>query len=383
VRKLEHKVTLSVGIYSIEGWLTYDILNDMMSPADAFSMSVGPVTPELWRALERDAEVQVFLDDTRILSGFLDRRQGSSSKQSGSQVSISGRDRGGRLLDERMPLIGFAGLGIADLAKLCAGPWVESVALSNATNRRLVAGKGAKMGRISAEPAIDVRPRTEGEKPRKVRPGETRWQVLSQFLEEGKLLAWLSADGKTLVVGQPNYSQEPTFQFFHAAPGSRRGGDSNVESFEVSDDVSERYSRIICIADSTDTDGETIRCKGETSNGPGVDGIGKDFTHPKVMIVTDSDVRTNRMATVRAEREMAERDSAGHEVRIVVKGHGQLVAGAQRPTLYAFDTMARVESEDFEIKGDYLITSTRFTMSKDAGPVTELRLVPKGTVLSS
>lgn len=415
MRRLEHKVTIVSGVYSIEGWQTYDITNDMLSPADAFSLAVGPTTPELWRALAKDSEVQVFLDDTRILTGFIDRRAGSSSKRTGSSISISGRDRGGRLVDERMPLISFGGLGIADLAKRCADPWIPNVALSNATNRRLISGGGA-VGRVSGEPLVDVNlsngqsvtvPRSvagakstgnkaqdeailllsqdakRAEARRKVRPGESRWQVLAHFLEEAKLLAWSSADGKTLIVGQPNYQQEPTFTFFHPGPGSIRADESNVESLEVVDDCGEMYSKIICLSETHDDfDDAVTRVSGEAVDGPGPDGTGKHLQHPKVLIVTDNDVKTRKQAIARAERELAERAAAGHELVITVRGHGQRRAGAARPTLYAFDLMARVESEEFEIKGDYLITRVRFSCSKEQGPTTELRLVPKGTVLT-
>lgn len=389
MRKLENSVAVVVGPYHIEDWLSYEIVNDMLSPADSFELTAGPFTNDLYRALLPDSEVQVFLDDTRILTGLIDERRSTSSKGQGTQLVVRGRDRGGRLLDERCPLFSLVGLGILDLAKKCTDPWVTNVTASNATNRRLIAGgAAARMGRISKEPAIEViRESTNifghgSDHRRKVRPGESRWQVLAHFLEETKLLAWPTADGSTLVVGQPNYNQEPTFHFVHAKPQSQRAADSNVESIEVVDNFGERYSRIICMADDVEPGGGAVRhYKGEVFDGVGPDGEGRNFIHPKVMIIHDSDVKSNAMAQARAEREMAERDGAGHELVVTVRGHSQVIAGGKTPTLYAFDTIARVTSEDFGIDADYLITRTRFTLKKDSGPVTELHLVPKGTTL--
>jgi prophage tail gpP-like protein len=392
VTAFRHNVKIVAGASTIEGWQSYDITHDMLNPADSFSLSAGPYTQAKANALRPDTRVRIYVDDVLQLDGFTGQRRAGVSRRGGGVLTVSGRDRGGRLVDESAPIVSFAGLGIADLALKMATPWVERVELSNASNRRLIAG-GAKVktGRVSAEPAIDRSPRAE----RKVRPGETRWQVLQHFLQEGKLLAWLSADGAALVVGKPNYDQEPTFRFVEAPVGSQNRHRANFESIEVSDSVEELYSRITCsatwhesyftanAAGNAVTFEETHRYRGVANDGPGADGIGNRFQYPKTCVLVDQDVRSSAAARTRAEREMADLGSDAHALTITVKGHGQLAAGAVKPTLFACDTMARVRSETLGIDGDYLITRVRFTADKPGGEVTELALVPKGVELSA
>jgi prophage tail gpP-like protein len=300
-------------------------------------------------------------------------------------ITISGRDRAGRLVDESMELIAFKGLGLQELAQKIVGPWFSRIDLSNATNRALVMGKarGAKGGRAYKEPNIPRSARAY----RKVEPGETRWGVLEYFLREMELLAWPSADGKALIIGKPNYDQEPTFKFFHPRAGSRRAAEGNCVSFSLRQSVGERYSQVIAVganAGGIVNYGEkTVKRRGVASNGPGLYGIGADFTHRKVLLLSDDAVKDDAQALVRAARELAERDAQGYEITVQVAGHAQEVAGGRAPTLYACDTMAHVESEVFGVRGLFLVTSVRFKRDRQQGEVTEIRLVPKGTALKA
>lgn len=385
----EHRVTVRSGGVVIENWNSYDVTCDMLNAADQFRLSLGPADAvgdefgEVWAAVAPDADVQILLDDVVIVSGFIDERTGTSSV-GGDTITVSGRDRCGRLLDETMPLIGFRGLSIEDLAlKICA-PWLSKISFSNAENRAVVIGRGrgAKGGRVYKEPhTIGKRkPRSY----RKVEPGETRWGVLSYFMHENDFLAWGAADGKSLIIGEPNYDQEPTFSFFHAAAGSTREALGNCASFTVHDSVAERYSEIIALGSNAGTARDyaekVVHRKGVARNGPKPDGTGKDFRFRKVLLLSDDDIRNDAQANTRAAREMAERDASGHEITITAYGHGQQLPGARAPSLFACDTMAFVESEVFGIRGAYLITSVQFRRSREEC-TTEIRLVPKGTLL--
>ncbi len=386
----QHKVTIRAGRVVIENWTSYDIQSDMLTAADAFTLALGPADPEdeefgaIWSAVAPDAEVQVLLDDVTLMSGFVDDRIGNSAMDADT-ITVSGRDRAGRLLDESMELVAFKGLGLVELAQKIAGPWFERIELSNATNRALVMGKarGAKGGRAYKEPSIPRSARAY----RKVEPGETRWGVLEYFLREMELLAWPSADGKALIIGKPNYDQEPTFKFFHPRAGSRRAVEGNCLSFSIRQSVGERYSQVIAVGSNAagilNYGEKSVKRRGVASNGAGLYGVGKDFTRRKVLLLSDDAVKDDAQAKVRAEREMAERDAQGYEITVQVEGHAQDVAGGRAPTLYACDAMAHVESEVFGVKGLFMITSVRFKRDRQQGEITELRLVPKGTLLKA
>ena len=393
---VEHLVSLRAGGKVLEGWNSYEIDIDMLQPADDFSVTLGPVEPvdesdfaEAWAAVAPDTEIEVYVDGIRVLSGFVDDRRASSDPDAGDTMTVNGRDRGGRLVDESCPLMSFRGLEIEALAQKTVTPWFESVSLSNVENRALILGvkKGARAGKVQHEGAAGVKHRKKKHPNiyRKVQAGETRWAVLEYYLRELELLGWAAADGKSFVIGEPNYDQEPTFSFFHPRAGSRRSQESNVNSFEVVDSVGERYSQIVAVGahvgNAVNYGEKTVKRRGVATDGPGAFGIGKSFQHRKVLLLPDDGIRDDAQATIRAEREMAERDAAGHTVRLVVDGHGQLAARARRSTLFAFDTIAHVESEVFGIRGSYYITKVVFRGDADNGPTTEISLVPKGTVL--
>lgn len=382
MNELQHKVTLQIGSRFIEGWSDYDIESDMLGAADGFTISLGPATPELWELLELDASFKLLLDDTVIMSGRVDDVKGSSERGM-DKITVAGRDLGGRLLDDDMELISFAGLGIVDLAKKIVAPFGLTVTTSNAKNRRLIRGGGARGGRVSSEPAIDI----SAKPPRKVQPGEKRWGVLLRYLQEGRLLAWMTADGTGLVVGKPNYAQEPTFRFFHAGEGSARAAEANVESFQLGKSVAQRYSKIVVVGsgpgDGASNDGDrVVRYRGEALNGPGAQGVGKDFKLRKVLVVRDDELTSNKAAKEKAQREMAERDATGKTIELVVNGHAQWLPGARKPTLFGCDLTAYVESEVFGLRGEYLITRINFRQDRSSGEVTQLSLVPKGTELT-
>ncbi len=378
-----HSVSLRVGGKLIRDWTAYDIALDMLTPADAFSLSFPRASKEVFDLVAPDEEVEVRLDDTVVLSGFVDEREVSLSSSSGSRITVEGRDRTGRLVDESMPLMDLAGLGIKELAERACGigdpelseAWLSEVILSNAENRRLLRGRASKLARVSKEPAI-VTDIDEAKDRRHVEPGETRWKVLEYFLHKAKLLAWSTADGKALVVGLPNYDQEPQYRFFVPSVDSNRAREGNVVSYSLRDSVADRFSAVRVVGsarldprrDQKDPAGQYL-----------AEAKGTGFKRPKRLIVQDDDIRGPRQARVRAERELAERDATGHHLEIEVVGHGQ---GGREPVIYAPDTMAVVEIEDLGIRAEYLITSVHFRLSRQDGETTALKLVQKGTVLA-
>lgn len=375
----EHVVAVRVGGKLIEKWSDYSIEVDMLQPADAFRLSLpGGGRKDIYDLCAPDSAVQVLIDDTVMMTGFIDDRK-RTVERNGIGLAISGRDKGGRLVDESMPLQSFAGIGILQLAQAVAGPWFPEVTLSNAKNRRLLRGDAARAAHVSSEPAIDQKNRAQ----KKVNPGESRWATLAAFLEEAGLIAWSSADGNQLIVGQPNYSQEPQWRFTLPEFGSSRAAEGNVLSAEIEHNVGERYSAIIAVGsgqgNQTNYSERVTKLRGVVKNGPGEFGIGKDFQHRKVLIVSDDDVRSVDLALERAKREMATRDSTGHRINLTVRGHTQYW-DLNSPAIFAPDTMALVEDEEIGLSALYLITSCTFGMGRE-GEQTQLTLVPKGTVL--
>ena len=394
--------TIVVGGKVIDRWISYSVSHDMTAPADEFSVEVGPVNRELYRLLRTDAAIQVYIEGTPVLDGFIDNPTTRFAKDTGSTINVIGRCKGGRLVDESMPLTTFRHKTLADIASQVAGPWFKEIRFSNAKNRGLIRGRRARAVKSWADPrneaeAIQLREAQESgarivldrspragifpasKAPKKVDPGQTRWEVLSEILQPARLFAWATGDGEALVIGVPNTSQAASYRFFAPSQGSKRAAEGNVESLEVIDSTADRYSEVIVMGSVRGSSSSYGRSLGRTLasafDGKGTDGVGRDFVHRKKLIISDDDVKNRRDALDRATREMAVRDVSRQVLEIEVDGHGQ--DGA----LYAFDTIADVEVEDLGLRQRYSLISVNFTGTQD-GPMTRISLLPEGTTLA-
>jgi prophage tail gpP-like protein len=417
-----HNVSVLVGTTRIERWTSYEIESDMLSVCDDFTLTLAPADEALFTVCKPDSAVQVFIDDVRVLSGFIGQRAYRKSRDAGGVLTITGRDRGGRLEDESMPLIEQLGkLDLKTLAEKAAGEWFSEIRFSNAENRALVRGRRSVLASAWAEPStaeevaekqallekysktqvksldgqlvVYAKPKNPGglfeakKVPKKVEPGQTRADVLRSVLEPAHMLCWSTADGRALVIGIPNHSQEPQFQFFVPKDSrSQRRGFANTLDFEVIDSVEERYSQITVMG-ATKGDGATygraLQVATSAEQGPNADGTGDDFQHPKRLIIADDEVKSARDARSRANREMALRDKTRRWVRIVADGHGQRYnRDSTAEAIFAFDTVADVLEEGVGVGGRYLITGCRFTSNADDGEQTSLTLVPIWTELT-
>ncbi len=409
----------------VPGWKEYSISVDLLETADRFSMQVQ-FTRDAWDLLPPDQDVAVFIDSTRILTGFVDDRNKTSDPGSGTNIDLQGRDKTGRLVDESAPLFRFGGLRIKELAEKIVGigvdsdPLFERVVLVNTRNRSLLRDTRARQARSIREPLVSAAsqafrfaaaplgfasgfgaqvPRTverpavidpgifQGRAaPKKVTPGSSRWAVLEKFIREARLIAWSTADGRELFVGLPNYEQEAQYYFFEAATDSDNRDQTNAK-ITVKHTTADRYSKITAVGASKGTrsnyGSNVTKNRGVArNNSDTADGTGIAFLRRKALIITDDSIKNPRDALERAEREMLERDANALEVIVEVPGHSQLYAG-ETPTVYAVDTIARVEDEDTGLRGDMYVTSVEFTRSRDAGTRTTLRLVPRGTLLQT
>ncbi len=419
-----HEISVIAARRRVPGWKEYTISVDLLETADQFSMTVQ-FTRDAWDLLPPDQDVAVFIDSTRILTGFVDDRNKTSDPGSGTNIELQGRDKTGRLIDESAPLFRFGGLRIKELAEKIIGigidsdPLFERVTLVNTRNRSLLRDVRARQARTVREPADPAsqafrfaaniprfavglraaRPRTvavpplidpgifQGRAaPKKVSPGSSRWAVLEKFIREARLIAWSTADGRELFVGLPNYEQEAQYYFFEAATDSDNRDQTNAK-ITVKHTVADRYSKITAVGASKGTrsnyGSNVTKNRGVARNNPDTpDGTGIAFLRRKALIITDDSIKNPRDALERAEREMLERDANALEVIVDVPGHSQLYAG-ETPTVYAVDTIARVEDEDTGLRGDMYVTAVEFTRSRDAGTRTTLRLVPRGTLLQT
>jgi prophage tail gpP-like protein len=378
---VKHQIDIKAGGKVIERWQRYRITCDMLSPADDFELELSPYSTEAAELVPPDAEIQVSIDGTRILTGYVDERRRRVGRD-GTRLSISGRDKGGRLVDESMPLTTFRGLQtLQSLAEAAIGPWFTEVGFSNADNRTRLRGKRAHVAAAYGEPPV-VFDRSKA--PKKVEPGQSRWDVLASWLEPAQLLGWSTADGYSFVIGLPNYEQESQYAFRLPLTGS--GFRGNVIEAELTESIAERYSRITVVGamrgDSANYGRRVTKLRGVVSDGDGANGIGGSFAHRKTLILSDDEIKSAKDAEDRAIREMNLRNSGAEVITLNVPGHGQRYGPTTPATLYACDTIAEIKIDALDIDSKGLIVACDFIADKPGGEMTTLTLVPLNTILT-
>lgn len=376
---LSHNVTVTVGGATIDGWTGYHVDCSMITMADAFELR-RPFSPGAYRDLRRDAEVQIQIDGVPILTGFIDKR---SRKTKAGTMTIAGRDRCGRLVDESAPAINYSGITILEAVERLVDPWFSNVTLSDAQNRVLRRGKGKRVA-SGAEPVVQIAIRV----PRRgvVHPGMSRAQVIHEIASRANLIAWGSANGKDFFIGKPNQTQAPQYLFVHAAQGSSTLSTQTVNDMEIIEDDGDRYSLIMCagIGGQSDTNygANVIDNRGVMFDNPAnrVDGTGRDFLHPKRLFMPERDFESYGDASRVARNEQLRRDFKRHVVIVEAPLHGQLL-GTSEATLFAPNTVARLidEEQDPKLDASYLIVSCAYSSNREQGETTNIHMVPVGT----
>ena len=369
-----HRVTVTIGAEVIDGWTEYEILNSMVEPCDGFRMSRA-FDLDAWKLCKLDQEVQVSIDGVVKLNGFIDDR--ARNARDGT-IEIAGRDRAGRLVQESIPTInGWDGLELVEAVRRAATPWFTSVTLSNARNRSISRGKGHRAA-AGGEPAFfSVKGKLDEDHDGKMDPGETRWAFIEQLCSSAGVLCYSSADGRELVIGEPNYKQAIQYLFRHSVT---RG--STVKNMVLRESVRDGYALIEVhgsgAGDESSFGDDVVSYLGSAKDGPALDGTGGDFLHPKRVVMSQSALGSNAEAKASAERQMRRTGFSRRQLTVDAALHGQVLAGTVT-TLFAPDTMARVVDDDLETDDSWFVYACSFAGSRAGGETTQLMLVPSGT----
>lgn len=368
-----HRISVVIGDKQIDGWMEYEILNSLIEPADGFSMT-RPFTKDAWDLCRTDASIKVAIDGTIVLDGFIDDR--ARDAKAGT-LSIAGRDKSGRLVQESIPNVsGWDGLQLDEAVRRLASPWYTNVTLSNARNRSVSRGKGHRAAAGSEPAFFKVKGKLDEEHAGRIDPGEMRWNVIEQLVSSVGLLCFSSADGRELVIGEPNYEQAIQYLFKHGRSGS------TVKNMVLRESVRDAYALIEVhgagAGDDADFGDNVCSYLGVAKDGPNVDGTGNNFLRPKRLVMSQHAQESNAEAKRSAERELKRRSFNLRQLTVDAPLHGQVVLGTI-PTLFAPDTLARAIDEDLEMDEIWYVYACSLRGAREGGETTNLMLVPRGT----
>lgn len=188
-------------------------------------------------------------------------------------------------------------------------------------------------------------------------PGDSVFDVLKRAANSQGYLFWASADGR-FVFDKPATIGKATFRIVD------NPDDTNYIEGTVTDTIEDCHSEVIVMGESQEDDGghKYVACTVKADSFP--------FYRPLVVSWNEDEGLAKRTAQLRLSAEAAQ----ALELEYTVEGHAQ---NARNWTLNEFCT---VEDESNEAKGVYLVVNRTFTLSREDGPRTQVRLQPGGSL---
>lgn len=333
-------VEVKIGGQTHKGWTRYEIDSDLMTPADAWRVTLAQSQIVLPPEVVEGATVEVRLNRDVVLSGRLDERELRVAAGQ-HELLLSGRDGAGVLLDCSSPIFSRSGVTLAQL-------------VANITKEL-----GIKQIRIEADKKL-LREKVN------IEPGDSAWDALRRAAEANGLWPWFEPDG-TLVVGGPRYDKPPVATLVLRADGKG----NNVLSLAERRSIVERFSEVTVYGQSHASGSGAGERDGRNNIKVTVRDEGVTVYRPK--IVVDHDAINQDIARARGRKVISDARIKGYGLVALVRGHrtddGLLWTPGQR---------INVKSEPHGIDGTYFLMARRFTSDKARGQRTQLTLKEDG-----
>lgn len=334
-------VRLVVGGSELEGWESFEIESNLLTPADAFSFTSQNSAGELAGVVNPGDSAKVVVDGEVQLDGFVDE-----VAYQGGRVVITGRDQIGHLVDCSAEPRSYSKMKLDTLAEKIAGAWVPV---------------------WQVDPLVTLTLHSYI----KVDGGESVWDVLARLARKDKALLWLDAQGVGHI-GRPTYTGAVVHAIRHCV---REGGQrSNVWDPEVTISGRDRFSSLTVIGSSGNTRGTWGSSALQSRT---VDDA--EVPNDRRLIIPDGDTKTLKQAQDKAEDEVERRFFEGTTARYTAPGFcGEPAVKGATPALFQIDQRVSLLDEYAGLDGVYYCTGRQFRCSLDEGYTTRLELHPDG-----
>lgn len=327
----DNTVTLLINGKTHGQWTDYDIVSDLLTPADDFSVTLGrPVDADPTAVKEGD-KVQVRVGSDTVLSGRIDLVR-TTTEKGGKTLTIQGRDDAGILLDCSAPLFNAQEMDL----QVIIDKIVKPLGLAKI---RIDAAKTDKTHKVQIE------------------PGSRAWDALAQYAEANGVWPWMEPDG-TLVVGGPDYTAEPVAELVLR----QNGENNNIKRLEIERNMAARYSEVTVLGQSH-TGKHNIKATAKD----------EALKLHRPLIVTEADVDSTAEAARKAKKRLADSRLEGLTITAVVQGHR-----TDDGTLWQPGQRINVLSEPDNIDGIYFLMARTFTGGRGQGTETVLTLKEDG-----
>lgn len=321
-------------------WETYELDSDLLTPADAWHVTLGMTGGQMPPDVATGAPVEVRVGGETVMVGYVDEIAHQISKTA-HNFTLSGRDMASDLLDCSCPVFSMRQASLDQL--------IAAFSREFGIKKHRI---DAKLARTRKKVAVD--------------PGDTAWDALCHAAEANGLWPWFDPDG-TLVVGGPDYSAREVATLILR----RDGKGNNVISLNRTESMHERYSRVTVYGQTPGTDSS----QAENALHDSATDAGVKRNRPK--LVLDHEADSTAVCRDRARKLLA--DSRLHALTLTaaVKGHRITADGL----LWKPGQRVRVISDPHEIDSVYFLMARKFSGGRSEGTRTELTLKENGVWL--
>lgn len=329
-------VEVRVGELVHTGWTRYEIDSDLLTPADAWSVTLAQSEIILPAQVKEGTPVEVRLGGEVVLTGRIDERD-LAVEPGRHTLNMSGRDGAAVLLDCSSPIL-----------------TVQQLTLDQVVTK-IVRPLGLTRVRISAD---STSPREKFS----CEPGDTAWDALRRAAEANGLWPWFEPDG-TLVVGGPDYNQAPV-----ATLTMRRDGvGNNVESLREARSLQDRYSEVTVLGQAHASGAGDGERDGRHNVRAVVRDEGVPVYRPRVLV--DHEAINEAIAAARGRKFISDARVKGYTLEATVKGHR--TAGG---VLWKPGQRVNVRSEPHDLDATFFLIARRFMGGEGVGQRTVLSL---------
>lgn len=405
-----------IGAFEISQFTEYSFGSNFLTPVDGFSFSVaGDNLERLYeKILVPGQEVQLILAGRIQFTGYIDAIEKTVTRSGGTEWHIEGRDRLGQCADacsdpnlkvtESMTLLEamkhiFKDYGWSD---------DEHFAETNEEDIELKAGRELRSKRRKSDQKGFGKRRIKDYQMHQYRPyaQESVLDFALRITQRFGLWIWASADGKQLIIDEPDFDQQHGHMLYRSKTGS------NVTDGSVRFDLSEQPTHIV--ADSYSKGGEFGRGRSTviTANAA-VDVAGHLDGEPfpqfdkykasgarvilqeaaaarytrmiaprvRILYLHDDESHTSEHVENYVRQQMAQLQRKSLTVHYTTQGHGQIVNDVFVPWL--IDTVVRVEDEIGGVSEDLYVLGVQFSKSRSGGTTTKVDLIRLHTMVFS
>jgi prophage tail gpP-like protein len=225
-------------------FLHFDYRQDFLTPSDqwSFSLDIDELTDVDLTAIVPRTRIEIYVDAQRQTVGFIDDIKIKCTPSGGAIMSIDGRDWLSPAVDCHIdPKTRFQPtMTFLDVVQAALGPFgVTAFAEDNDANRNAITG--GKFG---------VRTKKNGKALKsainhqlKPYPNEGAFAFASRVTQRAGLWIWPAADGETVIVGLPQFDQDPRYQLRHRLDD--RGQLDNVLESDVTQSSKDQPTAIV------------------------------------------------------------------------------------------------------------------------------------------